>query len=139
MIIIVFFAKEIYSPKCNTISFFPVLFHIIIVRRLPTDIVCLIHPDMLILENVRHCQKWKLWNYTSMDIKSIENWCNLDTVRKIKRYAKINGEWNHIVNFNRLCTNMNHSMPLCPNKDLHCNTIYGLTQHQKSAKTISGA
>ena len=81
----------------------------------------------------RHCQKWKLWNYTSMDIKSIENWCNLDTVRKI------NGEWNHIVNFNRLCTNMNHSMPLCPNKDLHCNTIYGLTQHQKSAKTISGA
>ena len=31
-------------------------------------------------------------------LKSIENLCNLDTVRKIKRYAKINSEWNHIVN-----------------------------------------
>ena len=77
-----------------------------------------------------------------MDIKGVQNPCDLDTYRSIldkERYAKINSEGNHIINFNRLCTNMNHSMPLCPNKDLHCNTIYGLTQHQKSAKTISGA
>ena len=74
-----------------------------------------------------------------MDIKGVQNRCDLDTYRSIERYAKINSEGNHMANNNRLCTNMNHSMPLCPNKDLHCNTIYGLTQHQKSAKTISGA
>ena len=75
-----------------------------------------------------------------MDIKDVQNRCNLDTYRSIlDKIGRFSSEGNHMANINRLCTNMNHSMPLCPNKDLHCNTIYGLTQHQKSAKTISGA
>ena len=75
-----------------------------------------------------------------MDIKGVQNPCDLDTYRSIlDKIGRLSSEGNHMANINRLCTNMNHSMPLCPNKDLYCNTIYGLTQHQKSAKTISGA
>ena len=75
-----------------------------------------------------------------MDIKGVQNPCDLDTYRSIlDKIDRHSNEGNHMANINRLCTNMNHSMPLCPNKDLYCNTIYGLTQHQKSAKTISGA